>query len=66
KGIDPVGVRSQIGMVFQKPNAFPKSVYDNVAWGAKANGFKGDMDQLVEQSLKQAALWDDVKDKLGE
>jgi len=66
KSIDPVGVRSQIGMVFQKPNPFPKSVYDNVAWGAKANGFKGDMDQLVEQSLKQAALWDDVKDKLGE
>jgi phosphate transport system ATP-binding protein len=66
KGIDPVSVRSQIGMVFQKPNPFPKSVYDNVAWGAKANGFKGNMDQLVEQSLKQAALWDDVKDKLGE
>ena len=66
KGIDPVGVRSQIGMVFQKPNPFPKSVYDNVAWGAKANGFKGDLDQLVEQSLKQAALWDDVENKLGE
>ncbi len=64
--IDPVMVRSQIGMVFQKPNPFPKSIFDNVAWGAKANGFKGDIDVLVENSLKQAALWDEVKDKLDE
>lgn len=64
--VDPVLVRSQIGMVFQKPNPFPKSIYDNVAWGAKANGFKGDMRMLVEDSLRQAALWDEVKDKLNE
>ena len=64
--VDPVIVRSQIGMVFQKPNPFPKSIFDNVAWGAKANGFKGDMHQLVENSLKQAALWNEVKDKLSE
>ncbi len=62
--IDPVEVRRRIGMVFQKPNPFPKSIYDNVAWGAKINGFRGDMDALVEQSLRQAALWDEVKDKL--
>lgn len=62
--IDPVEVRRQIGMVFQKPNPFPKSIYDNVAWGARINGFSGDMDSLVEQSLRQAALWDEVKDKL--
>jgi len=66
KSIDPVVVRSQIGMVFQKPNPFPKSIYDNVAWGARANGFRGDMDLLVENSLKQAALWDEVKDDLNE
>ena len=51
-------------MVFQKPNPFPKSIYENVAWGAKINGYKGDMDQLVETSLRKAALWDEVKDKL--
>jgi len=62
--IDPVEVRSRIGMVFQKPNPFPKSIYENVAWGAKINGFKGDMDELVETSLQQAALWDEVHDKL--
>ena len=66
QNIDPVVVRSQIGMVFQKPNPFPKSIYDNVAWGARANGFRGDMDLLVENSLKQAALWDEVKDDLNE
>ncbi len=66
KEIDPVVIRSQIGMVFQKPNPFPKSIYENTAWGAKANGFKGDMDELVENSLRQAALWDEVKDKLDE
>lgn len=62
--VDPTEVRRRIGMVFQKPNPFPKSIYDNVAWGAKINGFKGDMDALVEQSLRGAALWDEVKDKL--
>ncbi|BDA68505.1 phosphate ABC transporter, ATPase subunit [Calothrix sp. PCC 7716] len=62
--VDPVEVRRRIGMVFQRPNPFPKSIYDNIAWGAKINGFKGNMDQLVESSLKKAALWDEVKDKL--
>jgi phosphate transport system ATP-binding protein len=62
--VDPVEVRRRIGMVFQKPNPFPKSIYDNVLWGAKINGFKGKADDLVEQSLRQAALWDEVKDKL--
>ena len=51
-------------MVFQKPNPFPKSIYENISWGAKINGFKGNMDELVEQSLRRAALWDEVKDKL--
>jgi phosphate transport system ATP-binding protein len=64
--IDPVAVRRHIGMVFQKPNPFPKSVYENVAWGARINGYKGNMDELVEKSLRQAALWDEVKDKLKE
>ncbi|MFN3333998.1 MAG: phosphate ABC transporter ATP-binding protein, partial [Caldilinea sp.] len=62
--VDPVEVRKRIGMVFQKPNPFPKSIYENIAWGAKINGFKGNMDELVEQSLRGAALWDEVKDKL--
>ncbi|MEZ4624466.1 MAG: phosphate ABC transporter ATP-binding protein PstB [Thermomicrobiales bacterium] len=62
--IDPVIVRRNIGMVFQKPNPFPKSIYDNVAWGAKINGYKGDMDELVESCLRRAAIWDEVKDKL--
>jgi phosphate transport system ATP-binding protein len=65
-GVDPVEVRRRIGMVFQKPNPFPKSIYDNVAWGARINGFKGDMDELVQQSLERAALWDEVKDKLAQ
>ena len=64
--VDPVEVRRRVGMVFQKPNPFPKSIYDNVAWGAKVNGYKGDMDELVEQSLRQAALWDEVNDKLDQ
>jgi len=67
--VDPVEVRRRIGMVFQKPNPFPKSIYDNVAWGAKINGFKGskqDLDELVESSLKAAAIWDEVKDKLDQ
>ncbi|MCL6434881.1 MAG: phosphate ABC transporter ATP-binding protein PstB [Leptolyngbyaceae cyanobacterium HOT.MB2.61] len=62
--IDPIEIRRQIGMVFQKPNPFPKTIYDNIAFGPRLLGFKGDMDELVERSLKQAALWDDVKDKL--
>ena len=62
--VDPVEVRRRIGMVFQKPNPFPKSIYENVAWGARINGFRGNMDELVEESLRQAALWDEVKDKL--
>jgi phosphate transport system ATP-binding protein len=64
--IDPVEVRRKIGMVFQKPNPFPKSIYENIAWGARINGFKGKMDDLVEQSLRGSALWDEVKDKLQE
>jgi phosphate transport system ATP-binding protein len=64
KGVDPVAVRRRVGMVFQKPNPFPKSVWENVAFGPKINGYKGDMDELVERSLRRAALWDDVKDKL--
>jgi phosphate transport system ATP-binding protein len=64
KSVDPVEVRRHIGMVFQKPNPFPKSIYDNIAWGAKINGYKGDMDELVEKSLRASALWDEVKDKL--
>ncbi|MCU0507425.1 MAG: phosphate ABC transporter ATP-binding protein PstB [Anaerolineae bacterium] len=63
-GVDAVEVRRRIGMVFQKPNPFPKSIYENIAWGAKVNGYRGSMDDLVEQSLRQAALWEDVKDKL--
>ena len=64
KGVDQVEVRRRIGMVFQKPNPFPKSIYENVAFGPKVNGIKGDMDEIVERSLRSAALWDDVKDKL--
>lgn len=62
--IDPISVRRQIGMVFQKPNPFPKSIYENIAYGARVIGYKGDIDELVEQSLRRAALWDEVKDKL--
>jgi phosphate transport system ATP-binding protein len=61
---DPVGLRRRVGMVFQKPNPFPKSIYQNVAWGARINGYRGDMDELVERSLRRAALWDEVKSKL--
>ncbi len=64
-GIDPVGLRRRIGMVFQKPNPFPKSIYNNVAWGARINGYRGDLDDLVERSLRRAALWDEVKTKLN-
>ncbi len=62
--IDPVQVRKHIGMVFQRPNPFPKSVYDNIAWGAKVNDYKGSVDELVETTLRQAALWEEVKDGL--
>jgi len=67
-GIDPVEVRRRIGMVFQKPNPFPKSIYDNVAFGPRINGRPGkrELDEIVERSLHQAALWDEVKDRLGE
>ena len=64
RAVDPVEVRRQVGMVFQKPNPFPKSIYDNVAYGPRVNGYKGDMDEVVETSLKRAALWDEVKDDL--
>ncbi|BBC23846.1 phosphate ABC transporter ATP-binding protein PstB [Pseudanabaena sp. ABRG5-3] len=67
--IDPVAVRRHIGMVFQRPNPFPKSIYENIAFGPRINGFKGsktDMDDLVEKSLRSAAIWDEVKDKLKE
>ncbi len=63
---DPVELRRRVGMVFQKPNPFPKSIYENIAFGARINGYQGDMDELVERSLKGAALWDEVKDKLKE
>jgi phosphate transport system ATP-binding protein len=63
-GVDPVEVRRRIGMVFQKPNPFPKSIYDNVAFGPRVAGYRESMDELVERSLRRAALWDDVKDKL--
>jgi phosphate transport system ATP-binding protein len=65
KGVDPIAVRQHIGMVFQKPNPFPKSIYDNVAYGPRVTGMKVDnMDDLVEEALHKAALWDEVKDKL--
>ena len=64
--VDPVEVRRRIGMVFQKPNPFPKSIYENTAFGPRVNGFKGNMDALVEASLRQAAVWDEVYDRLGE
>jgi phosphate transport system ATP-binding protein len=64
RDVDPVEVRRRIGMVFQKPNPFPKSIYDNVAFGPRIAGFKGSLDDLVEESLRKAALWDEVKDKL--
>jgi phosphate transport system ATP-binding protein len=62
--VDPILLRKKVGMVFQKPNPFPKSIYENVAWGAKINGFKGNMDDHVEQCLINAAIWTEVKDKL--
>lgn len=70
-GVDPVEVRRRVGMVFQKPNPFPRSIYENVAWGARLNGFKAglghpSMDEWVETCLRKAALWDEVKDKLNQ
>ncbi len=62
--VDPVQIRRAIGMVFQRPNPFPKSIYENVAWGARINGYRGNMDELVESTLRKAALWDEVKDDL--
>ncbi|MBT8461764.1 MAG: phosphate ABC transporter ATP-binding protein [Gemmatimonadetes bacterium] len=64
--VDAVEVRRRVGMVFQKPNPFPKSIYDNVAFGLKINGFQGNLDEQVERSLRNAALWDEVKDRLQE
>jgi phosphate transport system ATP-binding protein len=62
--VDAVEVRKRIGMVFQKPNPFPKSIYDNIAFGPRVLGMKGDMDEIVERALRQAAVWDEVKDRL--
>lgn len=64
--VDPVEVRRRVGMVFQKANPFPKSIYENIAFGPRISGYKGDLDELVERSLTQAALWDEVKDRLKE
>jgi phosphate transport system ATP-binding protein len=66
KDVDPVEVRRRIGMVFQKPNPFPKSIFENIAFGPRVNGIKGNMQEIVERSLRAAALWDDVKDKLNQ
>jgi phosphate transport system ATP-binding protein len=69
KRVDPVQLRARVGMVFQKPNPFPKSIYDNVAYGPKIHGLtrsKADMDEVVERSLRKAALWNEVKDRLQE
>jgi phosphate transport system ATP-binding protein len=65
ENIDPTEIRYRIGMVFQKPNPFPKSIYDNIAFGPRVNGFNGDLDEIVEISLRRAALWDEVKDRLN-
>jgi phosphate transport system ATP-binding protein len=69
KGVDPVVLRTRVGMVFQKPNPFPKSIYDNVAYGPRIHGMakkKSDMDGIVEQSLRRAGLWEEAKDRLGQ
>jgi phosphate transport system ATP-binding protein len=65
RGVDPVEVRRRVGMVFQKPNPFPRSIKENILYGARINGYRGNYDDLVEWSLRQAALWDEVKDNLG-
>lgn len=64
--VNPVKLRRQVGMVFQRPNPFPKSIYENIAFGPRTNGYRGNLDELVEQSLRRAAIWDEVKDKLKE
>jgi phosphate transport system ATP-binding protein len=64
--LDPIGVRRKIGMVFQQPNPFPKSIYENIAYGARVNGYRENMNELVERSLRRAFLWEEVKDKLKE
>ena len=64
RGVDPVQIRKRIGMVFQKPNPFPKSIFDNVAYGPRVNGYDGKLDDIVERSLRRAALWDEVKGEL--
>ncbi len=64
--VDPTDIRFRIGMVFQRPNPFPKSIYDNVAFGPRVNGLTDDLDRVVEESLRRAALWDEVKDRLNE
>ncbi len=64
KEVDPVEVRKRIGMVFQKPNPFPKSIYDNIAFGPRVLGMKGSMDEIVERALRRGAIWDEVKDRL--
>jgi phosphate transport system ATP-binding protein len=66
EGVDPVALRRRIGMVFQHPNPFPKSIYDNVAYGLRTQDKTDDMDEVIEESLKKAALWDEVKDRLDE
>ncbi|MCB0405617.1 MAG: phosphate ABC transporter ATP-binding protein [Bdellovibrionales bacterium] len=66
RGTDPVAIRRRIGMVFQKPNPFPGSIYKNVAWGPSINGYREDLSELVERCLRKAALWDEVKDKLND
>jgi phosphate transport system ATP-binding protein len=66
RGVDAVEIRQRIGMVFQKPNPFPKSIFDNVAFGPRVNGYRGNVGELVEQSLRRAALWNEIKDKLRE
>jgi phosphate transport system ATP-binding protein len=63
-GVDPMEIRYRIGMVFQKPNPFPKTIFENVAFGPKINGYTGNLNEIVEQSLRRAALWDEVKDRL--
>ena len=64
--VDPADVRRRAGMVFQKPNPFPKSIYKNVAWGPSINGYPGNLDERVERSLRQAALWEEVRDRMDE
>lgn len=66
EGVDPTDIRFRIGMVFQRPNPFPKSIYDNVAFGPRVNGLTDDLDSVVEESLRRAALWDEVKDRLDD